>query len=52
MLKNNLHVDFPELWKKPVDSPYPPCADDFPNEQHQLGPFGPIRAFYKQGQSR
>ena len=42
----NLELDFPDLTKKPVDSPYPPYADDFPHEQHRLGPFGPIRDYY------
>lgn len=44
--KSNLEVDFPDRTKKPIDSPYPPYADDFPHEQHRLGPFGPIREFY------
>jgi thiosulfate dehydrogenase len=42
-----LDKDYPDLARKPVDSPYPPYADPFPHEQHRLGPFGPIRAFYK-----
>jgi thiosulfate dehydrogenase len=46
---DGLELDYPELTSKPVDSPYPPYADPFPVEQHRLGPFGPIRAFY-QGQ--
>ncbi len=45
--KGNLEVDFPDLTRKPVDSPYPPYADDFPHGQHRLGPFGPIRAYYE-----
>lgn len=44
--KSNLEVDFPELFRKPVDSPYPPYADPFSQEQHRLGPFAPIREFY------
>lgn len=43
---SNLEVDYPDRTRKPIDSPYPPYADDFPREQHRFGPFGPIRAFY------
>ncbi|GAB5498642.1 MAG: c-type cytochrome [Pseudohongiellaceae bacterium] len=43
----NLEVDYPDLTNKPVDSPYPPYADNFPIEQHRLGPFAPIREFYR-----
>lgn len=43
----NLEVDYPDLTKKPIDSPYPPYADNFPPEQHRLGPFGPIREYYQ-----
>jgi len=45
--KANLEVDFPDKTRKPVDSPYPPYADDFPQEQHKLGPFRPIREYYE-----
>jgi len=47
-IKAALEVDFPELWRKPVDSPYLPYADPFPQEQHQFGPFQPIRDYYEQ----
>ncbi|MCB1671035.1 MAG: c-type cytochrome [Gammaproteobacteria bacterium] len=43
----NLEQDYPDLTNKPVDSPYPPYADTFPIEQHRLGPFEPIREFYR-----
>jgi thiosulfate dehydrogenase len=43
----NLELDYPDLTKKPVDSPYPPYADEFPPEQHRLGPFAPIREYYR-----
>lgn len=43
----DLERDYPELRRKPVDSPYPPYADPFPVEQHRLGPFAPIRAYYE-----
>ena len=42
-----LEADYPDRAKKPVDTPYGPYADPFPIEQHRLGPFGPIEAFYK-----
>tara|TARA_B110000208_G_scaffold136538_2_gene165007 strand:+ start:1441 stop:2349 length:909 start_codon:yes stop_codon:yes gene_type:complete len=43
----NLELDYPDLTKKRIDSPYPPYADDFPIEQHRLGPFKPIREYYE-----
>jgi thiosulfate dehydrogenase len=46
-VKPNLEVDFPDKTRKPVDSPYPPYADSFPQEQHKLGPFKPIREYYQ-----
>ena len=36
--------DFPDLLKKPVDTPYGPYADHFSERQHKYGPFAPIRA--------
>jgi thiosulfate dehydrogenase len=42
----NLEKDYPDRTRKQVDSPYPPYADDFPHEQHKLGPFRPIREYY------
>ncbi|MCK5441095.1 MAG: c-type cytochrome [Maribacter sp.] len=47
-LKTNPEKDFPDIKKKPVSTPYPPYADSFSIDQHQLGPFQPIMAFYKQ----
>ncbi len=46
--KAHTEKDFPDLKKKPVSTPYPPYADLFPLEQHQLGPFEPIINYYKQ----
>jgi thiosulfate dehydrogenase len=43
-----LERDYPDLARKPVDSPYPPYADPFPREQHRFGPFRPIREYYAQ----
>lgn len=39
--------DYPDLTAKPVDNAYGPYADEFPLEQHRLGPFKPIEAHYK-----
>ena len=46
-IKSNLEVDYPDRTRKPIDSPYPPYADDFPHEQHKYGPFRPIREYYE-----
>ncbi|MEZ4796232.1 MAG: c-type cytochrome [Flavobacteriaceae bacterium] len=46
-IKSNLNLDFPDLLKKPVSTPYPPYEDHFTVEQHQKGPFQPIIEFYK-----
>jgi thiosulfate dehydrogenase len=40
--KARLDKDFPDLLKKPVDTPYGPYADHFSETQHKFGPFGPI----------
>jgi thiosulfate dehydrogenase len=47
-IKVNLELDFPDLKRKPVSTPYPPYVDTFSISEHQLGPFQPIIAFYKQ----
>jgi thiosulfate dehydrogenase len=47
-IKVNLEFDFPDLKLKPVSTPYPPYIDAFSISQHQLGPFQPIIAYYKQ----
>jgi thiosulfate dehydrogenase len=41
-----LEKDYPDRTTKPADTPYGPWADPFPAEQHKLGPFKPIEAFY------
>jgi len=46
--KKNPELDFPDIKKKPVSTPYPPYADNFSIEQHQKGPFQPIIKYYKQ----
>ncbi|MTI32954.1 c-type cytochrome [Xanthovirga aplysinae] len=40
--KEGTEKDYPDLSKKPVDSPYPPFGDSFPVSQHKFGPFQPI----------
>jgi thiosulfate dehydrogenase len=40
----NLEADYPDRSKKPVDAPFPPFKDNFPLEQHRLGPYPPITA--------
>ncbi|WP_286752339.1 MULTISPECIES: c-type cytochrome [Sphingobacterium] len=37
--KTDKQLDYPNLSKKPKDSPYPPYADNISIEQHKLGPF-------------
>ncbi len=44
---SGLEKDYPKPEKKAVDCPYPPYADDFSQEQHQYGPFQPIKAAQK-----
>lgn len=34
--------DWPKITEKPVDYPFGPYADHFPEQQHKLGPFEPI----------
>jgi thiosulfate dehydrogenase len=41
-----LERDYPDLAAKPVDNPYPPYVDPFPQERHVYGPFKEIRAWY------
>lgn len=40
---SGLEKDYPKLEKKAADCPYPPYADTFSQEQHQYGPFQPIK---------
>jgi len=37
--KSHKEKDYPDLKKKPKDCPYPPYADNIPQQQHQYGPF-------------
>jgi thiosulfate dehydrogenase len=43
----NLDRDYPKRSEKPIDSPYGPYADPFPQAQHKFGPFKPIEEYYK-----
>jgi thiosulfate dehydrogenase len=43
---SGLAEDYPDRTAKPVDSPYGPYADPFPQAQHQYGPYAEIRAWY------
>ncbi|WP_149304711.1 c-type cytochrome [Pareuzebyella sediminis] len=49
--KSNLNLDFPDLKKKPVSTPYPPYVDTFSIEQHRVGPFQPIMEYYRKTHS-
>ena len=42
--RDHLDRDYPDRTRKPVDAPFPPYADDFTQEQHTFGPWGPITA--------
>jgi thiosulfate dehydrogenase len=46
----DLEKDYPDLSKKPIDCPYPPYADGFPQSQHQFGPFPPIEQARREAQ--
>ena len=41
-INKDLAQDFPARWNKPVDAAFPPYSDDASEEQHRLGPFGPL----------
>jgi thiosulfate dehydrogenase len=40
--RDHLDTDYPDRSRKPVDAPFPPFRDNFPPEQHRLGPFQPV----------
>ncbi len=46
--KPNLDKDYPVGLQRPADSGYGPYVDEFSQEQHRLGPFGPIRSKIKE----
>jgi len=45
------HDDWKDLSKKPIDYPFGPYADNFSEQQHKFGPFGPVKAAQKQTKS-
>ena len=45
--KKEFPGDWPKLKTKPVDHPFGPYEDMFPEEQHKYGPFEPIERFYQ-----
>ena len=47
----DISKDWPKLATKPIDYPYGPYADSFPQSQHQLGPFAPILDYWKSRRS-
>jgi thiosulfate dehydrogenase len=44
--------DWPDISKKPIDHPFGPYTDSFPEEQHKYGPFGPIEEARKSKQNK
>ncbi len=48
----DLSKDWPEINKKPVDHPFGPYSDGFSEEQHAVGPFGPIKEFKEKGKEK
>jgi len=45
--KKDLSKDWPKIAEKPVDHPFGPFSDEYSEEQHKFGPFGPIAAARK-----
>lgn len=43
---------FPHIEFKPIDFPQGPYADHFSEQQHRLGPFGPIEAHHREEQKK
>lgn len=44
----DLRNDWPNMAGKPIDHPFGPYADTFPEKQHKYGPFGPIKVWKEQ----
>ncbi|MCB0819289.1 MAG: c-type cytochrome [Bacteroidetes bacterium] len=40
--EKDLSNDWPDISKKPIDHPFGPYADPFPESQHKYGPYKPI----------
>lgn len=45
-------ADWPDISLKPVDHPFGPFSDTFPEQQHKFGPFGPIKAAREQAKPK
>jgi thiosulfate dehydrogenase len=43
--ETGLAKDYPDLWLKPIDVPYPPWPGDFSATQNKFGPWQPILAW-------
>jgi thiosulfate dehydrogenase len=43
----DLSQDWPDISKKPFDHPFGPYKDPFPETQHKIGPYKPIKDWYK-----
>jgi thiosulfate dehydrogenase len=43
----NTKADWPDPSKKPVDHPFGPFTDSYPEKQHKYGPFQPIADAHK-----
>jgi thiosulfate dehydrogenase len=39
--------DWPDLSRKPIDHPFGPYTDSFPERQHKYGPFKPIEKAHR-----
>lgn len=48
----DLSADWPDISLKPVDHPFGPFSDTFPEQQHKYGPFGPIKAAREQSKPK
>ncbi len=50
--KMDASTDWPKIDEKPVDHPFGPYADNFPEDQHKYGPFAPLVAAKKAVQGK
>lgn len=48
----NQQNDWRVLAKKPLDFPFGPYADPYPEQQHKYGPFKPIQVFYASNKNK
>ena len=47
----NVPKDWPDISKKPIDHPFGPYSDPFPEQQHKFGPFKPIADLQKKNET-